>query len=149
VRTFSDFLIEQFSQTLPQSLVSPDVREKVLITSSDPLIAIQLLNQAHPQLGTHLYSRWVKASEPYFDATPSDTMTPEEQLSLQPIDPQRRTNPKRYDTRQDWYTSDNEFLHDSPVTNRYDNPQPVSAGLKLSWDVDLLSLIHISEPTRL
>lgn len=137
MNTFSNFLIAQFSQVLPQSLISPEVKEKAITASVNNVVyATQLLNQVHPQLGTSLYAHWVKGADTYFDATPSDTMTPEEQLSLQPIDPKRRTNPKRYDIRQDQYTSNNENMHDSPVMNRYDNSQPVSAGLKLSWEVE-------------
>jgi hypothetical protein len=47
-------------------------------------------------------------------------------------------------------------MHDSPVMNRYDNPQPVSANLKLSWEVkeeppkigDMVKVIASEEALR-
>jgi len=77
-------------------------------------------------------------TEPLFDSTPSETETPEERHNLNPIPDKvlRRTNPKRYDTRHDWYIDTNESGEDSPISNRYDNPIPAVASLeKSAWKV--------------
>jgi len=81
---------------------------------------------------------YVTSNTLLFDSTPSETMTPEEASGLHPYPDEhlRRTNPKRYDAREDWYESNNEHGDDSPVSNRYDNAIPISVGasLKFSWD---------------
>jgi ubiquinone/menaquinone biosynthesis C-methylase UbiE len=76
-----------------------------------------------------------KASDAYFDSTPSESLTPEEVMGMNPIPDEklRRTNPKRYDARTDWYNSLNEHGHDSPLQNKYDDAPALTAGLSLSW----------------
>jgi uncharacterized protein YozE (UPF0346 family) len=80
----------------------------------------------------------VTASQTLFDATPSEETVPEERTFVNPLLDQklRRTNPKRYDQRADWYTSNNEQGHDSPIENRYDDAPALTAGLRSS------TLIH-------
>lgn len=67
-------------------------------------------------------------SDTYFDSSPATGITPEDQISGKPLSDQelRRTNPKRRDPREDQLQMLNEFMHDSPVTNRSD-------GTTLSW----------------
>jgi hypothetical protein len=87
----------------------------------------------------------VTASETYFDSTPPQEMEPEDRTFVNPMDDKklRRTNPKRYDPRADWYTGNNMEGHDSPVENRYDDAPSLTAGLKASTIVrnDILDLI--------
>lgn len=83
----------------------------------------QLLQSPRPQ---------VRASETFFDSTPSETVVPEDRNFTNPLpDVQiRRTNPKRYDPRTDWYETVNEFSHDSPASNRTDNEIQLEASSK-------------------
>jgi death-on-curing protein len=67
----------------------------------------------------------------YFDSTPSEDTTPEERNFTNPLPDKklRRTDPKKYDRRHDWYSQS----PDSEVSNRYDNSIPLEASLKLGW----------------
>jgi hypothetical protein len=78
-------------------------------------------------------------SNTYVSDVPEPEISPEEQIGLVAVPDLklRRTNPKRFDIHQDWYQSNGEH-EDTSVSNRYDNPQPVSASLKLSWEEDAL-----------
>ncbi len=71
----------------------------------------------------------VLSSETLVDTTPDPGDMPEDRNFVDPIDDSdlRRTNPKRYDARQDWYNSTNEHGHDSPYENRYESTELFSS----------------------
>lgn len=68
------------------------------------------------------------ASDPYFDSTPSEEVTPEERQGLKPPTDKelRRESPKRYIRLRDWYHDLNNLGQDTEISNRYDNPPQLS-----------------------
>lgn len=66
----------------------------------------------------------------YFDSSPAESNPVEESKLVNPIDDKhlRRTNPKRFDQRHDWYQES-----DSDISNRFDNAIQGDASLKFSW----------------
>lgn len=68
----------------------------------------------------------------YFDSSPAELNPVEESKLVHPIDDKklRRTNPKRFDQRHDWYQES-----DSDISNRYDNAIQGDASLKFSWQI--------------
>jgi len=73
------------------------------------------------------------ASDVYFDSSPAQDIPPEDLNFTRPIDDKqlRRTNPKRYDKRQDWYSE----APDSDLVNKYDNAIQGESSLKLGWQL--------------
>jgi len=73
------------------------------------------------------------ASDVYFDSSPAQDIPPENLNFTNPIDDKqlRRTNPKRYDKRQDWYSE----APDSDLVNKYDNAIQGESSLKLGWQI--------------
>lgn len=131
VGTFREYLLPKYSS--------------VLQSCEDDVEILHRLNRLSSNLGVELYSNWLQASETYFDSTPSQEQTPEERLSLNPIPDLtlRRTNPKRYDKRHDWYTYYTEHVTDSPTSNRYDNSIELTSALEsrnaldaLDWEIE-------------
>ena len=106
--------------------------------------AIDALNSVQQDLGYDLYQSYLakESAGPLVDSTPTpEELEPEEQVGAFEMTDLRlhRTNPKRYDPTPDWYTSVNEHGNDSPVSNRYDNPQEVASSLEaLNWEIDRL-----------
>ncbi len=79
-----------------------------------------------------------QASDTYVTSVPEPEISPEEQIGLVivPDLKLRRTNPKRFDIHQDWYTSNGEH-EDTSVSNRYDNTEPLFASLdQLDWEIE-------------
>jgi hypothetical protein len=64
----------------------------------------------------------VQSNQTLVDSTSDVGVIPEDRNFVNPIDDLelRRTNPKRYDARQDWTNSVNEHGHDSPYEFRYE-----------------------------